>query len=49
MIEAIGIAITGFGIFGLIGTLSDDKPDNTMIGITISLIVVGFFITSLAF
>tara|TARA_B100000767_G_scaffold97607_1_gene93684 strand:- start:947 stop:1096 length:150 start_codon:yes stop_codon:yes gene_type:complete len=49
MIEMIGVAITGFGLFGLIGAFHDEKPDNTMIGICISTLCLGLFITSLAF
>ena len=46
MLELITFAIAGFGIFGLIGALNDEKPDNTMIGICIILIALAFFIAS---
>ena len=46
MLEAIGVAIAGFGIFGLMGALDDKKPDNTNIGIAVLLIALGFFILS---
>jgi len=48
MVEAIGVAIAGFGIFGFMGAIDDEKPDNTMIGISIILIALGFFIASFA-
>ncbi len=48
MVEAIGVAIAGLGIFNLIGTLDNERPEDSMIGISIILIALGFFIASFA-
>jgi|TARA_B110000908_G_C9896974_1_gene289270 uncharacterized membrane protein len=46
--ETIGIGIAGMGFFSLIGTLYEERPENSMIVISIALIALGFFIASFA-
>ena len=46
MLELIAFAIAGSGIFCLIGTLNNERPEDSMIGISIILIALGFFIAS---
>jgi hypothetical protein len=47
MIEAIGVGIAGAGLFGFVGTLLNDRPDDAVLGISILLFVVGLFIANL--
>ncbi|MDA9321046.1 hypothetical protein N9Q90_02900 [Gammaproteobacteria bacterium] len=48
MIEGIGTAIMGMGVFAFIGAFHDEKPDDANIGIALFIIALGLFIFYLA-
>tara|TARA_B110000459_G_scaffold76021_1_gene85505 strand:+ start:622 stop:765 length:144 start_codon:yes stop_codon:yes gene_type:complete len=46
--ETIGIGIAGLGIFALVGIFLEKETNSGIVGISIALIALGYFIASFA-